>query len=107
VKIGVLLEVEEEVLYLCFLMKQLRKISTHRGTAFSTPPVICELYLLYSKRSWPSGMLIHQQNSYALRSRWCNSCCEAQSHGVSQQIKNPPCINKLQTWQEAHVVAGL
>jgi hypothetical protein len=37
-------------------------------TAFSTPPVTCELQLLNSKRYRPSGMLIHRQNSHAPRS---------------------------------------
>jgi hypothetical protein len=30
------------------------------STAFSTPPVICELYIFYSKGYFPSGILIHR-----------------------------------------------
>jgi hypothetical protein len=30
-------------------------------TAFSTPPVICELYLIHSERYRPLGMVIHRQ----------------------------------------------
>jgi hypothetical protein len=33
-------------------------------SAFSTYPVICQLYLLHSKSYWMSGMLIHQKNTY-------------------------------------------
>jgi hypothetical protein len=36
-------------------------MSTCRGTAFSTPPVICELLLLYSERYRPTGILIHRK----------------------------------------------
>jgi hypothetical protein len=47
---------------------------------------------LHSKCYWLSGMLIHQQNSYAPHSEWHTGCRGAQSHVPGPHTKNPPCI---------------
>jgi hypothetical protein len=70
-------------------------MSTFRGTAFSTPSVICELYLLHSKHYWPTGILIHRQNLYAPHSRRCTSCCEAQLHEPVNRGKNHPILEAV------------
>jgi hypothetical protein len=59
-------------------------MSTCRGTAFSTPPVICEQI--------PNviGMLSHQQNLHVLRGRKCTGRGEARSHERIKFIKNHP-----------------
>jgi hypothetical protein len=46
----------------------------------------------HSERCRPSGMLIHRQNSYALRSKRRTGRRGAQSRGTGQQSKNPHCI---------------
>jgi hypothetical protein len=76
-----------------FLMKQLIvKNICIESTAFSTPPVIRELGLLYSKRYLLSGMLIHQQNLYAPHSKRRTGRHEAQSRGPDPHTKNPCCM---------------
>jgi hypothetical protein len=39
-----------------------------RETAFLTLPVICGLQLLHFERYWPTGILIHRQNTCSPRS---------------------------------------
>jgi hypothetical protein len=58
------------------------------GPAFSTPPVICELYLLHSKHYWPTGILSHWQNSYTPCSQRCTSCYEP----VNKSKNLPVCV---------------
>jgi hypothetical protein len=78
---------QEGLLYL-FLTKELiaKNICVER-TAFSTPPVICELQLLHSESYWSSGMLIHWQNSYAPGSKGHIGHCEVQSHELINLVK--------------------
>jgi hypothetical protein len=58
------------------------------GTALSTPPMICEFELLHSKRYWPTGILIHRQNSYVPHSRRCTGRREEQSYEPVNKGKN-------------------
>jgi hypothetical protein len=53
-------------------------MSMCRETAFSTPSVTCELYTSF-QTLLATGILIHQQNLYALCSQRCISHCEVQS----------------------------
>jgi hypothetical protein len=70
-------------------------------TAFSAPPVICELSLLHTECYQPSGMLIYWQNSHAPSGRRCTGRREAQSR--EQVSKNPPCRKKYRnTKQSTH-----
>jgi hypothetical protein len=65
-------------------------MSTCRGTAFATPPVICELQLLHSERYRPTGILTHRQNLYAPRSRRYTGWREALSREPVNRSKNLP-----------------
>jgi hypothetical protein len=50
---------------------------------------------LHSERYRLSDMLIHQQNSYAPRSKRRTGRRDAQGRETGQQSKNPPCIYVL------------
>jgi hypothetical protein len=63
-------------------------MSTCRGIAFATLPVICELQLLHSARYRPTDILIHRQDSYAPRRRRCTGRREAQSREPANDDKN-------------------
>jgi hypothetical protein len=65
----------------------LRKIFTCRGTAFSTPSVICELYLIHSERYRPTGILIHRQHSHAPSSQRCVNRREAEGREAINKIR--------------------
>jgi hypothetical protein len=85
-------------------------MSMCRGTAFSTPPVICEqrYELLFIPNVF--GMLSHRQNSRALSCRQCPGTSELQSSERMNFIKSSLYIKDvqfpgLQSWQYARSIS--
>jgi hypothetical protein len=65
----------------------MRGMSTCRGTAYPTPPVICEQRCELPFIPNVIGMLSHRQNSRALSGRQCPGSGDAQSRERMNFIK--------------------
>jgi hypothetical protein len=63
---------------------------TCKETAFSAPPVICEVQLFYSNFYQPSDLWIQWQNLYLPHSWQCTGRLEAQHHEPVNKGRNFP-----------------
>jgi hypothetical protein len=80
------------------------------GTAFSNTS--CDLRRklrtsLHSERYLPSGMLIHREKSYALRSQWCTGSRETQSREPVNEGENLPVYMYIRKRNAASVVTRM